>query len=71
MAQTGDVRYGNSNLESFDLKKVMVVQFTDSLSNLQQTDFERIYPEQFTVTPLLQDAIEQRLNSRFVNGNNE
>jgi uroporphyrin-3 C-methyltransferase len=58
-------------IESFDLKKVMVVQFTDSLSNLQQTDFERIYPEQFTVTPLLQDAIEQRLNSRFVNGNNE
>tara|TARA_R110002167_G_scaffold220507_1_gene425132 strand:+ start:590 stop:1894 length:1305 start_codon:yes stop_codon:yes gene_type:complete len=57
-------------IESFDTEKDMVVQFTDSLSNLQMTDFERSYPEQFNVAPLLQDVIEQRLNSRFVNGNN-
>jgi uroporphyrin-3 C-methyltransferase len=57
-------------IESFDIKKDMVVQFTDSLSNLQLTDFKRTYPEQFNVAPLLQDIIEQRLNSRFVNGNN-
>jgi uroporphyrin-3 C-methyltransferase len=57
-------------IESFDTEKDMVVQFTDSLSNLQRTDFERTYPQQFKVAPLLQDVIEQRLNSRFVNGNN-
>ncbi|MFT6778002.1 MAG: uroporphyrin-3 C-methyltransferase [Paraglaciecola sp.] len=57
-------------IESFDIKKDMVIQFTDSLSDLQQTDFERTYPEQFNVAPVLQDVIEQRLNSRFVNGNN-
>jgi uroporphyrin-3 C-methyltransferase len=57
-------------IESFDIKKDMVVQFTDSLSNLQLTDFERTYPEQFNVAPLLQDIIEQRLTGRFVNGNN-
>lgn len=57
-------------IESFDTEKDMVVQFTDSLSNLQRTDFERTYPKQFNVAPLLQDVIEQRLNSRFVNGNN-
>jgi uroporphyrin-3 C-methyltransferase len=57
-------------IESFDTEKAMVVQFTDSLSNLQMTDFERTYPQQFNVAPLLQNIIEQRLNSRFVNGNN-
>lgn len=57
-------------IESFDTEKDRVIQFTDSLSNLQLTDFERSYPEQFNVAPLLQDVIEQRLNSRFVNGNN-
>jgi uroporphyrin-3 C-methyltransferase len=57
-------------IESFDTEKVMVVQFTDSLSNLQMTDFERTYPQHFNVAPLLQNIIEQRLNSRFVNGNN-
>jgi uroporphyrin-3 C-methyltransferase len=58
-------------IESFDIKKDLVIQFTDSLSDLQQTDFERTYPEQCNVAPMLQDVIEQRLNSRFVNGNNE
>jgi uroporphyrin-3 C-methyltransferase len=57
-------------IESFDTEKDSVAQFTDSLSNLQRTDFESAYPNQFTVTPLLQDIIEQRLNSRFINGNN-
>ena len=57
-------------IESFDTEKDSVAQFTDSLSNLQRTDFESAYPNQFTVTPLLQDIIEQRLNNRFVNGNN-
>ena len=57
-------------IESFDIEKDRVIQFTDSLSNLQQTDFERTYPEQFNVAPLLQDIIEERLNNRFVNGNN-
>ena len=55
---------------SFDTEKDMVVQFTNSLSNLQLTDFERTYPQQFNVAAPLQDIIEQRLNSRFVNGNN-
>ena len=57
-------------IESFDTEKELVVQFTDSLSNLQRTDFERTYPEQFNVAPLLQDIIEQRLSGRFVNGSN-
>lgn len=57
-------------IDYFDTEKETVVQFTDSLSNLQLTDFEKTYPEQFNVVPLLQDVIEQRLNSRFVNGNN-
>jgi uroporphyrin-3 C-methyltransferase len=57
-------------IESFDIEKDMVVQFTNSISNLQLTDIERTYPEQFMVAPLLHDIIEQRLNSRFVNGNN-
>jgi len=57
-------------IESFNIEKDLVIQFTDSLSNLQLTDFERTYPEQFNAAPLLQDIIEQRLNNRFVNGNN-
>jgi uroporphyrin-3 C-methyltransferase len=57
-------------IESFDTEKDSVVQFTNSLSNLQRTDFESNYPKQFNVAPLLQDIIEQRLNNRFVNGNN-
>jgi uroporphyrin-3 C-methyltransferase len=57
-------------IDHFDTEKDGVVQFTDSVSNLQLTNFERTYPEQFSVVPLLQDVIEQRLNGRFVNGNN-
>jgi uroporphyrin-3 C-methyltransferase len=57
-------------IESFDTEKDNVVQFTNSLSNLQRTDFDINYPKQFNVAPLLQDIIEQRLNNRFVNGNN-
>ena len=57
-------------IESFNTEKDSVVQFTNSLSNLQRTDFESTYPKQFTVSPLLKDIIEQRVNSRFVNGNN-
>jgi uroporphyrin-3 C-methyltransferase len=57
-------------IESFDTEKDTVVQFTNSLSNLQRTDFDINYPKQFNVAPLLQDIIEQRLNNRFVNGNN-
>jgi uroporphyrin-3 C-methyltransferase len=57
-------------IESFDTEKEPLVQFTDSLNNLQLTDFEKSYPEQFNISPLLKDVIEQRLNSRFVNGNN-
>lgn len=57
-------------IESFDTKQDPVVQFTDSLSNLQLTNFERAYPNQFNVAPLLKDVIERRLDSRFVNGSN-
>jgi uroporphyrin-3 C-methyltransferase len=57
-------------IESFDTEKDIIVQFTESLKNLQQTDLERVYPEQFKVSPLLKDVIEQRLNGRFANGNN-
>ncbi|MBL4631617.1 MAG: uroporphyrinogen-III C-methyltransferase [Paraglaciecola sp.] len=57
-------------IESFDIEKKSVIQFTGSLRDLQMTDFERTYPEQFTAAPLLRDIIEQRLTSRFVNGNN-
>jgi uroporphyrin-3 C-methyltransferase len=57
-------------IESFDTEKETVVQFTDSLNKLQKTDFEKNYPDQFGVAPLLKDLIEQRLNSRFVNGSN-
>ena len=57
-------------LEFFETEHASVIQFSTSLSNLLQTDFERSYPEQFNAAPLLQDLIEQRLNSRFVNGSN-
>jgi len=56
--------------EFFDTQQNRVIQFTEGLITVQQTDLERTYPEQFKVTPLLQDVMEQRLNSRFVNGNN-
>ena len=58
-------------IEYFDTEQTTVVQFTESLSNLQQTDFDRDYPEQLEAAPLLQDVIESRLDSRFVNGSNE
>lgn len=57
-------------IEYFDTEKEPVVQFTASLSNLQTTDFERTYPTQFDVAPMLKDVIEQRLDSRFTNGSN-
>ena len=57
-------------LEFFDTEHASVIQFSTSLSNLLQTDFEHSYPEQFNAAPLLQDLIKQRLNSRFVNGSN-
>jgi uroporphyrin-3 C-methyltransferase len=57
-------------IEFFDTEQSKVIQFTESLSNLQQTEFERTYPEQFNVSAPLQDIIEQRLDRRFVNGNN-
>jgi uroporphyrin-3 C-methyltransferase len=57
-------------IEFFDTEQGRVIQFTESLSNLQQTEFERTYPEQFNVSAPLQDIIEQRLDRRFVNGNN-
>jgi uroporphyrin-3 C-methyltransferase len=57
-------------IESFDTEKDKVSQFTNSLSNLQQTQFEQSYPEQFNVSAPLQYVIEQRLDRRFVNGNN-
>ena len=57
-------------IESYDTEKETVVQFTNGLSQLQITDFEKNYPEQFNVAPLLKDVIEHRLNSRFVNGSN-
>lgn len=57
-------------IESFDMKKDGVVRFSESLSQLQATDFEKNYPQQFKVTPLIKDLIEERLESRFVNGSN-
>ncbi|WP_289029683.1 uroporphyrinogen-III C-methyltransferase [uncultured Paraglaciecola sp.] len=57
-------------IEHFDTEQDIVVQFTESLSNLQQTDFSRNYPSQLEAAPLLQDVIESRLDSRFVNGSN-
>ncbi|MEP1553530.1 uroporphyrinogen-III C-methyltransferase, partial [Paraglaciecola sp.] len=57
-------------IEHFDTEQDIVVQFTESLSNLQQTDFSREYPSQLEAAPLLQDVIESRLDSRFVNGSN-
>lgn len=57
-------------IDSFDTEKESVVQFSSGLSELQQIDFEKHYPEQFSVAPLLKDVIEQRLTSRFVNGSN-
>lgn len=57
-------------IEHFDTEDTAVVQFTESLSNLQQTDFSRDYPAQLEAAPLLQDVIESRLDSRFVNGSN-
>jgi uroporphyrin-3 C-methyltransferase len=56
--------------ESYDSSKTTVVRFTESLNQLQETDFEKHYPQQFNVAPLLKDIIEQRLASRFVNGSN-
>ncbi|WP_299075065.1 uroporphyrinogen-III C-methyltransferase [uncultured Paraglaciecola sp.] len=56
-------------IEYFDTNNDRVIQFTASLGNLQQTNFERAYPQQLNAAPLLQDVIEQRLDARFVNGN--
>ncbi|MCF2949165.1 uroporphyrinogen-III C-methyltransferase [Paraglaciecola aquimarina] len=50
----------------FDLGQNLVTQFLASLTELQATDIERIYPEQFSSAPALQDLIERRLDNRFV-----
>ncbi|MEP1445351.1 MAG: uroporphyrinogen-III C-methyltransferase [Paraglaciecola sp.] len=60
----------NVLIESFDMTKDGVVRFSESLSQLQATDFEKNYPRKFKVTPLIKDLIEERLESRFVNGSN-
>jgi uroporphyrin-3 C-methyltransferase len=57
-------------IEYYDTEKETVVQFTDSLNQLQKIDFEKHYPQQFNVAPLLKDIVEQRLTSHFVNGSN-
>lgn len=56
--------------EYFDNDKALVVQFNKNLNDLLLTDFERQYPEQFNTTEPLNDVIERRLDSRFVNGSN-
>lgn len=56
--------------EYFDPEKTQVIQFTQALAELKATDFARQYPEQFNASGLLKDVIEQRLDSRFVNGSN-
>lgn len=51
--------------EYFDLKQASVQQFVQNLAELQNTEINKVYPEQFSAAPLLQDTIEIRLDNRF------
>jgi uroporphyrin-3 C-methyltransferase len=53
--------------EFFAPQQSAVIQFRQSLNELQQLDSKRIYPTQLSVAPLLEDMIDRRLQSRFVN----
>ncbi|MGJ8680211.1 uroporphyrinogen-III C-methyltransferase [Paraglaciecola sp.] len=51
--------------EYFDLEENNVQQFIQSLIALQNIDINKVYPEQFSAVPLLQDTIALRLDNRF------
>ncbi|KXI26799.1 uroporphyrinogen-III C-methyltransferase [Paraglaciecola hydrolytica] len=59
----------NMVVENFDGQKVAVVQFSESLASLRNTDVERVYPEQFSASAPLQDLMKHRLDGRTTNGN--
>lgn len=46
-----------------------VKQFSSSLLTLQNTDIERVYPQQLGANEPLQDLVQQRVDGRFNNGN--
>jgi uroporphyrin-3 C-methyltransferase len=54
--------------EYFDTQNEAVSQFDSSLTALLNSDVQRIYPDRFLVTNPLKDLIDDRLNSRFTNG---
>lgn len=50
---------------NFDTKHLLVTQFMQGIESLKNTDINRVYPEQFSAAPLLQDTIDIRLDNRF------
>lgn len=55
--------------EDFNNQSTKVTQFNDRLKDLLDTDIDRVYPDQFSVAPALQDLIQDRLDKVFSNGN--
>ncbi len=49
----------------FDLEQTSVQQFIKQLSELQNIQINREYPDQFSAVPLLQNTIDVRLDNRF------
>ncbi|MBT1451818.1 uroporphyrinogen-III C-methyltransferase [Glaciecola sp. XM2] len=54
-------------IEHYKLDETAVEQFINALQQLQNTSFERKYPEQLQAQPALRDAIERRLERQFNN----
>jgi uroporphyrin-3 C-methyltransferase len=55
-------------VEDFDLEETAVQQFMAALQNLQQTEVEKPYPQQFRVQKPLEDRLDERLNALFSRG---
>ena len=55
-------------VEDFDLEETVVQQFMAALQNLQQTEVEKPYPQQFRVQKPLEDRLDERLNTLFSRG---
>lgn len=56
--------------QHFDSQQNNVIQFTDSLNELLNSELESNYPQQFAASNALKDAMNSRLGNRFTNGNN-
>ena len=54
-------------IEHYDLEQSGVVQFTQSVDNLLQTDITRDYPDSFQSAQALKDVLQKRVNAAFNN----